>query len=339
MPFIAGRKMSTPLTREFVRWLTVTVGRSPLTVSAYRDQVEFFVGQLAAADTFNAIQVVAHKMTPHADRWSSAVDPVWADVPLRACEAFCSGTVAEGTSEPSTSTRRKRVHALRIFFEFLVDHEEIVRTPAGRLRAPGVTPSKPKPIGDVDWLLLWDQEMTPEDRVMLGLGYYLGLRRHEIIGVGPQHFDLELRRVAGFKRKGAKQNDVLYGRILDDHRRLLPNLAVRTDEFELHLRWLVDHRQKALDERLLPMTEHVDLDHSDSTLNRRMLVLGRSCSRPITPHMMRHSFGTNLMRMGYPPIVIADQMNHSNLDTTRGYLDTNQWFDMMLNHNQGGQAP
>jgi len=118
--------------------------------------------------------------------------------------------------------------------------------------------------------------------------------------------------------------------MLDDMRAKLPHLAQRTDLFEQQLAELIERRLADSDERLLSMTEHVDLDRSDSLLNRRMTNLGRHCRKPVTPHMLRHSFGTNLMRMGYPPIVIADQMNHSSLDTTRGYIDTNVWFEQMV---------
>ncbi|MEV2273869.1 tyrosine-type recombinase/integrase [Nonomuraea africana] len=38
-----------------------------------------------------------------------------------------------------------------------------------------------------------------------------------------------------------------------------------------------------------------------------------------TPHSLRHSFGTQLLRNGVDIVVVADLMGHATLDTTRSY--------------------
>lgn len=325
MPKKAGKKLSTPLIESYGRWLLEDIERAPRTVDGYVDAVEFFAALHPAAGTLTALRTASALSCPNEERYESVNELDWTTVTLADCEAFVRLQLLSGTA-PSQSTRRKRAYALKAFFDYLADHDVVERSCALKLRGPGVQIGKPKPIPDDVWLATWDQDMGMDDRVLLGLGYYCGLRRHEMIAIGPHHFNLTTRRVSDFPRKGGKTNEVVYGGNLDIIARKLPHLAVRLDEFEADLRTMV--RSRALEDRLLALTEHVSADNpSDSSINRRITALSSRCRVHVTPHQMRHSFGTNLLRAGVPAIVVADQMAHSNLETTRGYLDTTQWYE------------
>lgn len=325
MPKKAGRKLCTPLIESYSSWLLNDIERSPRTVRGYRDAVEFFAASLH--DTGGLERVAPALSCPNEERYVSTLELVdWAAVTLKDCEAFVRRPMLDGRPA-SQSTRRRRAYGLKAFFDYLEMHGDVPSSPAAHLRGPGVQIRKPRPIADDVWLAIWDQPMSPDDRVMLGLGYYVGLRRHEMIAIGPQHFDLARRRVANFPRKGGKVNEVVYGANLDIIARKLPRIGVRLDDFEDSLGMLVGMRSGS--GRLLALTEHVSVDdHSDNSINRRLTALSVSCGVHVTPHQMRHSFGTNLLRAGVPAIVVADQMAHANLETTRGYLDTTQWYEM-----------
>jgi integrase/recombinase XerC len=43
---------------------------------------------------------------------------------------------------------------------------------------------------------------------------------------------------------------------------------------------------------------------------------------PITPHQLRHSAATNLVRAGIPIHLVSSLMNHSNVQTTMGYVSS-----------------
>jgi integrase len=329
MPKKAGVKLCTPLIERYSLWLNEDVQRSSRTCRAYGDSVEFFAATRPDAADIESTRLPSAASCQSEERFSTNSELDWAAVTLSDIEAFVRRPLQQDGAEPSKSTRRRRIYALKAFFEFLEDHEEIGRNPTRKLRGPGVKVGKPKPIPDHIWLLMWDRDMTPEDRVLLGLGYYMGFRRHEIVGVGPHHFDLERRRVANFPRKGGKTNDVVYGGNLDIIARhpKTKHLGVRLDEFEEALAKVVAWRSG--DERLLGLTEHVAVDNqSDSTINRKVSSLAARAGAPhVTPHQLRHSFGTNLLRADVPAIVVADQMAHSSMETTRGYLDTTQWYE------------
>lgn len=326
MPKRAGIKVSTPLIESYAAWLIDDIERAKRTVHGYRDAVEFFAATRADARLLDVVRATSAVSCPNEERYVCVDGEVdWAAVTLFELEAFVRAPLLGGNA-PSQSTRRRRAYALKAFFDFLADHDVVSHSVALRLRGPGVQIAKPKPIPDDVWLAIWDQNMGMDDRVLLGLGYYVGLRRHEMIAIAPHHFNLATRRVADFPRKGGKTNEVVYGGNLDIIKRRLPHLGVRLDEFEHDLGTLV--RSRGLEERLLALTEHIAIDNpSDSSINRRLTALSSRCRVHVTPHQMRHSFGTNLLRSGVPAIVVADQMAHSSLETTRGYLDTTQWYD------------
>lgn len=325
MPKKAGMKLATPLIDSYGRWLLEDIERAPRTVRGYVDAVEFFAATRPDIELIDLRRAQSAPSTPNEARYVSASECNWGCVTLSDCERFVRADLSDG-SPPSASTRRRRAYALKAFFDYLCDHDILTENVSTRLRGPGVKIGKPKPIPDDIWLSIWDQNMGMDDRVMLGLGYYVGLRRHEMISIAPSHFNLARRRVGDFPRKGGRTNEVVYGANLDIIARQLPWLGVRLGEFEHDLRTMVQSR--AREPRLLALTEHIAVDNpSDSSINRRLTALSSRCRHHVTPHQMRHSFGTNLLRAGVPAIVVADQMAHSNLETTRGYLDTTQWYD------------
>lgn len=56
---------------------------------------------------------------------------------------------------------------------------------------------------------------------------------------------------------------------------------------------------------------------------------------PVTPHVLRHSFGTRLLRKGTDVVLVAELMGHRRLDTTRRYTlptaaDRERAIDLLL---------
>lgn len=47
--------------------------------------------------------------------------------------------------------------------------------------------------------------------------------------------------------------------------------------------------------------------------------VGRAAGVDLSPHVLRHTFGTSLVRSGVDVVVVADLMGHASLDTTRLY--------------------
>lgn len=62
---------------------------------------------------------------------------------------------------------------------------------------------------------------------------------------------------------------------------------------------------------------------STRTVERVILAAGKaSCNREVTPHMLRHTFGTNMMRKTNARNV-QELLGHANLQTTQIYMNPN----------------
>src|SRR6266511_2991072 len=104
---------------------------------------------------------------------------------------------AEAKRRPAPSSRTRTVAALKGFFRFLLENEEIERDPAAVLR----TPKKREALPDV----LDRREL---DRLLAALFAYAGLRRGELLGLDWDDVDLERRLLHVLKAKGGRQRVV-----------------------------------------------------------------------------------------------------------------------------------
>jgi integrase len=128
------------------------------------------------------------------------------------------------------STRDREIGALHSFFSYLRSRGVIDSDPTLDVGRPKRLSSQPKAIPDLTWRSVWESSLDGEARAVLGLGYFLGLRRHEIARLSPTHVDREGRRLVGFVRKGGGDDILPYGDLVDVFDRRMPPTA----------RWVVD---------------------------------------------------------------------------------------------------
>lgn len=323
MGYVAEARVSTPLTREFELWVVTFAGAKPTTVREYIIAVEQLVGHVAAG-TLNLTPRLTSRFAPKAKWFTAKTDPDWSTIGVDALESFLQIPVANGTRPPSPTTMKKRKYAAIAFFDFLESHG--VAAPARvprRLRVPSQVPARPKPMPDTAFLAMWNGRMTMEDRVWAGMGFFCGFRRREMCFVQCDNFDLDARRVTDFDRKGGKKGDVVYGRIIDMMgERGLPKLHKAGIQWEDALDKFLAARTG--ERYVLPYAEdYAAMDDVPNAINKRFV----KYTSDHTPHSLRHSFATNLFRMDVPAMAIKDQMSHSNIDTTNGYIDTLSAFE------------
>lgn len=231
----------------------------------------------------------------------------------------------------SQNTVCQRRSAVVQFFRWLYRKGVIESDTTEELGSPGQAETDRHPVSDADWVKLASSDMSPDDRLVLGLGYYCGMRREEIVTLTPQAINPLLEKIMFFARKGGKTKRGLgYGALIRILQQGLPHLAVGADEWvdivesyarlrahELHL-WPAA-LGKNDGQRLRDRLEHHTLPAAGLD------------SRAFTPHQLRHSFATNMILCGMPIEILADAMSHSKIETTRAYIDmTNQveaWFN------------
>lgn len=240
------------------------------------------------------------------------------------------------------ATRAKDVIVVRGLWKWAVAHGRLVYNPTLDLEMPKVRNEAPRAVPEKLWSQFWSSPMLTEvERVVYGLQFFGGLRRFEVCHLGPQHIDVADGFLVDFKRKGDRNSSkpsplpiVSCARLFaEKHPGLLPDAGA----------FLAPLKELALTRRgmdfLIPWGEEavanpcawrngerpvrpVNMTSPDQITNRLQQALVRAGmpARAFTPHALRHSFVTYLLRGGVPLEVVSRLANHSSLNITMRYL-------------------
>lgn len=222
---------------------------------------------------------------------------------------------------PAAATARKDIVCVRQLHEWAHERDLPIRR-VSRARAPKVIDRNPKPIDDDIWLALWTSPIPTVDRLWLGLGYFCGLRRIEIVTIGAEAIDFD-RGHMSFVRKGGSTQPIEYVEMIDVVADSLPHLAESGREFIGVLHEYA--RDRVDDEFLYPdATGNPELDGNrlNKRLYRHLCPVADIPSESVTPHRLRHSCATNLLRAGVEPHFIMDALSHADIGTTMRYMKT-----------------
>ncbi|MEE8369901.1 MAG: site-specific tyrosine recombinase XerD [Dehalococcoidia bacterium] len=274
---------------DFLVFLSVEKGSSANTVAAYRNDLQ----QLA--DFIEARQG----------------NGGWDGLDRSAIQDFILDLKERGYTETSVA---RKVAAVRSFFSFLASEGTIKVNPAEGLSSPRVGRTLPKAISpnEVDELLEQpSRRSTPEakrDRAMLEIIYATGMRVTELVSLNMENLNLDPRspyvRCMG---KGAKE------RTIPVHEQAVESLVGYLEEGRP---LLLRSRSEAA----------VFLNRRGERLTRQgfWLILkgyakAANLSPEITPHTLRHSFATHMLRGGMPLRNVQEMLGHANISTTQVY--------------------
>lgn len=255
----------------------------------------------------------------------------WADVTTEQLWEFINSPNAV-TGEPvSPNSVCQRRSAVVQFFHWAERKGVVPVDPTLDLGSPGQAETDREPVSNDDWRLIMASPLCPDDRLGLGLGYYTGLRRNEIVTLAPTAVNPLLEKIMFIRRKGGKTKKGLeYGALVRTLQQGLPHLAEGTDEWIDILESYA--RLRANEQFLLPMSQGVygDGQRFRDRMEHHILPGAGIDGRKFSPHALRHSFATNMIACGMPIELLADAMSHASIETTRGYVDmTNQvdaWY-------------
>jgi len=267
------------LTREFLTYIQVEKGLSQNTLQNYARDVR-------------RLQV-----------WSSGKGKQIDQLQRKDLREWIASMSREGLAPSSVA---RAVSAARSFFKFLMLDRHVRRDPTEDIHTPQKSSRLPKFLTEeeMERLLLApdiNRDVGVRDRAMLELMYAAGLRVSELCGLKVADLDLDGAIVTCFG-KGSKQRRIPIGKSA--------------------VQWL---------QRYLVVRDRLGSNHPVLFLNR-----GRALTRQlawsiiktyaaraevphISPHTLRHSFGTHLMQHGADSRSVQALLGHSDISTTEIY--------------------
>jgi integrase/recombinase XerD len=274
---------------EFLVFLAVEKGASANTIAAYKNDLQQLADYIGPREGNNGWQTLTRS-----------------DI-----QDFILDLKQRGYTETSVA---RKVAAVRSFFSFLAAEGHIASSPTEGLTSPRVGKTLPKAISpnEVDELLEQPaRRSTPEarrDRAMLELLYATGMRVTELVSLDIGNLNLDPRapyvKCVG---KGAKERSIP----IHDH------------ALEAVSAYLEDGRPLLLKDRgelaLFLNRRGERLTRQGFWLILKGYARAANLSKEITPHTLRHSFATHMLRGGMPLRNVQEMLGHANISTTQVY--------------------
>lgn len=196
----------------------------------------------------------------------------------------------------------RKIHALRSWFNFLCDMGVLQSNLTVGLRLPKREQRLPRVPTDEECEAILAAARTPREKAIVGLMLMGGLRRGEVIALNVESLDADCTQVL-VRGKGNKE-------------RVVPLCPALRDLLVSHL----EGRGAISGPLVVGRTGQRTTVTSFTRLFRRLLKRAGLQDEGITPHKLRHAFGTSLVRQGVDVATIAELMGHSNISTTSIYL-------------------
>ena len=288
------------LTKHYLRYLKLERGYSPNTIEAYKHDLDWLLGYLA----------------------QEGVDPL--SVKLEDLEHFAAMLSDHGISAKSQA---RILSGVRSFYRYLVLDGYLDVDPTELLESPHLPQHLPEYLSTEEVDALENSiDLTSNEghrnRAIIEVFFSCGLRVSELTNL--KLSDLFLSQ--GFIRvngKGGKQ-------------RLVPISERAIHELEL---WFDDRRQM----EIKPGEEdYVFLNRRGHHLTRTMILImvkrqaeAAGIKKTISPHTVRHSFATALLKGGADLRIIQELLGHADLGTTEIYThmdDESLRQEILLHH-------
>lgn len=225
----------------------------------------------------------------------------------------------------SKKTISRRISTLRSFFKYLVNREYIVDNPMILISNPKLDKLLPKflykeeldiieNIPDIDTI------MGIRDKLILELFYSTGIRVSELSNLKISDIDFKERKINIFG-KGSKERIVLFG---DTCLKLLNLYLDKSRPYILNdgdsSYLFVNKRKNRLSENSIRIIIKNILKKSGLNIK-------------LTPHVLRHTFATDLLNNGADLRTVQELLGHENLKTTEVYTHiTNERLKKVFNN-------
>lgn len=294
-----------PCISRFLSFLVVEKGASANTVCAYRydlEQMEAFLREYLAKGRYRP---------DNGGNGRKAKSIPWRRVDRTIILDFILELKRRRYSETSIA---RKVAAVRSFFTFLRDEGEIQQLPTEGIASPRIGRPLPKAITREQVSELLEQPLlrpTPEGRrdlAMLELLCASGMRVSELVSLNVS--SLHLSSNGSFVRclgKGSRE------RTIPIHQHAAAALQEYLDEGRPYL---VGNRNEPA---LFVNRRGERLTRQGFWLILKQHAKAAKLNTRVTPHTLRHTFATHMLRQGAPLRSVQELLGHANISSTQVY--------------------
>ncbi|MFD1466312.1 tyrosine recombinase XerC [Lapidilactobacillus mulanensis] len=274
---------------EFSRYLIVERHYSELTKIAYLDDINEFTDFLEQNGGLKSYR----------------------DVQRYEVETYLADLTQKKLARSSIS---RKISALRSFYRFLENHKLVVQNPFTSIQIKGQAKTLPRFFyeKEMDALFLavqGDEPLTQRNRALLELFYATGMRVSEVsqLTIGQLDLDMQIVLVHG---KGNKDRYVPFGH----HAK---NALTQ---------YLADGRVKLMNGKTPVQHDYVFVNQLGKQITSRgiayvldQVIKKSSLTSDIHPHMLRHTFATQMLNHGADLRTVQELLGHASLSTTQIY--------------------
>lgn len=208
-----------------------------------------------------------------------------------------------------STTVAHKITSIKSYFNYNIKRGIVSVNPADKVSRPKLTKHLPEYLTEEEVGKLLDVEVkSPYDyrnKTILELLYSSGIRISELVNIKTPNYDSEecLIRIMG---KGSKERIVPLG-----------DYAVNImNDYMNNYRPLINKKH----------TDYVFINNRGDKISRQFIfkvikkeALKKSIKKDISPHTLRHTFATHLLKNGADLRIIQELLGHENISTTQIY--------------------
>ncbi len=277
---------------QFLSFMSVEKGAAANTISAYRNDLQQFGSYV-------------HEVCTNGDATS------WGAVDAGLLQNYIGRLRAKAYAD---ATVARKVAAVKSFFNYLTAEGVVPTDPTETLSSPRVGKSLPKALSvrEVDELLEQPaKRSTPEarrDKAMLELLYATGMRVSELVALNLDSIELHNNRATvRCVGKGSRE------RLIPIHEQAVVALRVFLEEAR------PEHVRSRKEHALFINRRGERLTRQGFWLILKNYARAANISSDVTPHTLRHSFATHMLRGGAPLRNVQEMLGHANISSTQVY--------------------
>jgi site-specific recombinase XerD len=280
---------------EFLEYLEIEKGSSPLTIRNYKHYLTRFINWLSKEN----IRLKPKDINPEV---------------VRQFRVYLSRLPDGKGGTLSRKTQGYHVIALRSFLRWLIKNDYEVMSP-DKIDLPKISDRQVKFLtGDQVDRLLNAPSLSKingvRDKAILEVLYSTGLRVSELVGLDKDKVNIE-KREFGVVGKGGKARVVFLS--MRAAKWLNKYLKARKDKYKPVF---IRHKGK-----VDPTTSDEDMRLTARSVQRMVKKYAKKVKLTVdvTPHVLRHSFATDLLMAGADIRSVQEMLGHKNIQTTQVY--------------------